>query len=299
MHETGVRDRAGRCDGEKRMSLAGVKCPRCGYDLDGEVSRWAEACPLAGRCVECGLEIRWGLLAVGGRSRWSFEGPWPVMVRRLAGTVARAAWPGALWRRDGGMAMETRVCPGRLAVLGGVLLMLGAAVWLVVTVGSGVMETQRRVYWGRGWMVLGNLVPTKTLRGEFTVLALHGSAALAMPLAALLFSTTLREAKVRRRHVARCAVYALGPLLSTILLVLAALKFDVLARGLWVRAPELVWWLAVTPVVMAWWWGRTLTLYMRVRHGLATGVLMAAVSWLAALVMGTLLFGRTMGDLAG
>lgn len=35
------------------------RCPRCGYDQSGEVQTWRSACPLHGRCPECGLEFRW------------------------------------------------------------------------------------------------------------------------------------------------------------------------------------------------------------------------------------------------
>lgn len=34
-------------------------CPRCSYDLLGEVVRWTEQCPLDGRCPECGFGFRW------------------------------------------------------------------------------------------------------------------------------------------------------------------------------------------------------------------------------------------------
>ena len=35
-------------------------CPRCGYDLSGEIATWTEACPVRGLCTECGLEFAWG-----------------------------------------------------------------------------------------------------------------------------------------------------------------------------------------------------------------------------------------------
>lgn len=34
-------------------------CPRCGYDLSGEVTRWADSCPLEGTCPECGSRFSW------------------------------------------------------------------------------------------------------------------------------------------------------------------------------------------------------------------------------------------------
>lgn len=34
-------------------------CPRCGYDLSGHMASWERACPLEGRCSECGLGFAW------------------------------------------------------------------------------------------------------------------------------------------------------------------------------------------------------------------------------------------------
>ena len=35
------------------------ECPRCGYDLRGITESWRNACPVDGRCAECGLEFAW------------------------------------------------------------------------------------------------------------------------------------------------------------------------------------------------------------------------------------------------
>ncbi|MCB9846014.1 MAG: hypothetical protein H6811_08525 [Phycisphaeraceae bacterium] len=34
-------------------------CPRCGYDLSGQVATWETRCPLTGVCSECGLDLSW------------------------------------------------------------------------------------------------------------------------------------------------------------------------------------------------------------------------------------------------
>ena len=39
-----------------------TSCPRCGYSQRGIVASWRDACPLAGRCAECGLDFVWSEL---------------------------------------------------------------------------------------------------------------------------------------------------------------------------------------------------------------------------------------------
>ncbi|MCZ6835838.1 MAG: hypothetical protein O7G85_08700 [Planctomycetota bacterium] len=36
-----------------------IHCPRCGYDLQGMIASWEDACPMQGVCAECGLEYSW------------------------------------------------------------------------------------------------------------------------------------------------------------------------------------------------------------------------------------------------
>lgn len=43
------------------------RCPRCGYDLGGQVATWREACPLEGSCPECGATFAWGKVFYGYR----------------------------------------------------------------------------------------------------------------------------------------------------------------------------------------------------------------------------------------
>ena len=42
-----------------RPPSAALVCPRCGYDLRSEPERWTDACPVEGRCSECGLAFGW------------------------------------------------------------------------------------------------------------------------------------------------------------------------------------------------------------------------------------------------
>ena len=48
-------------------------CPRCGYDLSGQVRTWTDACPLAGVCTECGFEVEYRfVLNPGLTARWRY-----------------------------------------------------------------------------------------------------------------------------------------------------------------------------------------------------------------------------------
>src|SRR5688572_16743326 len=93
-----------------------VACPRCGYDQRGLMAMWANACPLQGRCSECGLEYSWGEVLLPRK----FEPVWCVeYVARGAGipmacmkTFLRSFWPWGFWSR---LRMSHRIRPWRLA----------------------------------------------------------------------------------------------------------------------------------------------------------------------------------------
>ncbi len=58
-----------------RTSTARPACPRCDYDLAGQVAAWTTRCPLDGTCPECGLAFAWRDVLVAGAlpPRWCFE----------------------------------------------------------------------------------------------------------------------------------------------------------------------------------------------------------------------------------
>lgn len=90
-------------------------CPKCGYRLDGEVSRWKESCPLELRCAECGKSHRCSTLYdVDKRVPWAFD------VRGTRGLAPRRWWlstfrllrPSRYWcaiMPEGAIAVPTRV----------------------------------------------------------------------------------------------------------------------------------------------------------------------------------------------
>lgn len=76
-------------------------CPRCGYELTGEITRWVEACPLTGRCSECGTEFDWEYIFHADRLElpWLFEhGPGGLdLLRRWPATFVRVLRPRRFW----------------------------------------------------------------------------------------------------------------------------------------------------------------------------------------------------------
>ncbi|MEL7473321.1 MAG: hypothetical protein AAGK04_08390 [Planctomycetota bacterium] len=104
------------------------ECPRCGYDLSGEIERWRDACPLEGVCSECGLTLQWrevlrdrlvrprgfyeAATKRGTKSRWRWV------------TLAWALAPSVFWRRVGMASFG----PVRLAVF----WLVGVLLWLFV-----------------------------------------------------------------------------------------------------------------------------------------------------------------------
>ena len=100
-------------------------CPRCGYDLSGQVAAWhpglvegelqeAAKCPLEGTCSECGLVFEWRFLMrpeLLGPS-WFVETPRPSRGRRSAvRTLLRLTRPHRFWRE---VRLEQPIVAGRI-----------------------------------------------------------------------------------------------------------------------------------------------------------------------------------------
>lgn len=93
-------------------------CPRCDYDLSGEIDAWKERCPLHGRCPECGLELHWSrVFRAEPPPGWSVEHV-PASSWRVPLAAVRSAFlalaPWRLWR---GLNLSMPVAPRRLAVM--------------------------------------------------------------------------------------------------------------------------------------------------------------------------------------
>ncbi len=79
-------------------------CPRCAYDLSAPIPTWTDACPLQGKCPECGLDFAWSRVIHADR----YLLPWLIehaSLRPLTATRAffitarRSLNPITFWRR--------------------------------------------------------------------------------------------------------------------------------------------------------------------------------------------------------
>ncbi|MHC5003439.1 MAG: serine hydroxymethyltransferase [Planctomycetota bacterium] len=107
-------------------------CPRCGYDLRGELSRWHERCPLRGRCTECGLALDWSRVLRPDRyePRWCVEHgrpSWRVPLA-AAGTALRGLLPRRFWST---LEMSHPMRPRRLVAYLLLLTMLPVLAYMV------------------------------------------------------------------------------------------------------------------------------------------------------------------------
>jgi hypothetical protein len=209
-------------------------CPRCGYDLSGTIATWADSCPLAGLCSECGLEFDWADVHDPDRNRVRglFEharGPWQA-ARWLELTWLLALWPPRFWRR---VRLEAPV-NARRAALWPILITLvvwcaGSLLWnaaslairyqampaprrsrsngLLVELANGWLQP---VAWVEQWPGVAARVFrwSGELRGWPRFLMPAAAMSLAWVVLIAVVPATLRAAKVRRVHVLRAVAYS-------------------------------------------------------------------------------------------
>ena len=191
------------------MTRPSAECPRCGYNLDGTVSTWTKQCPIRGRCNECGLEFDWHRVFVLTVHPWLFEYHWRRKpFSRFVQTVLYAFRPGRFWREvrltDPVHLMPAAVVTGLLAMAGVVLLIATLVLpeyqWRL----SNGFSVDRS-FWQEA-------ILDATLRMPRTFMRLMPGlpvALFAMPIIFALVPTTLRQARVRRRHIVRIFFYSL------------------------------------------------------------------------------------------
>lgn len=190
------------------MTRPSAECPRCGYNLDGTVSTWTTQCPIRGRCNECGLELDWHRVFVLTVHPWLFEYHWRRRpFSRFLQTVSYAFRPRRFWREvrltDPVHLMPAAVVTGSLALTGIVLL-------IATMVLPDYQWRLKGVFVGRSFPQYGIL--EATLRMPRTIIRLMPGlpvALFAMPVIFALIPTTMRQARVRRRHIVRIFFYSL------------------------------------------------------------------------------------------
>jgi len=247
-------------------------CPRCGYDLTGQVATWhapesdaeGACCPCEGTCSECGLRVEWRLVMLPELASvpWFVE---TVHVRRLryAGllTCVRAAvTPWRFWRR---VRLETaQSVPDRLRWALIWLLLMPLFGLVLSIMGYSALETyyftMRQVWNGTTWVPQTNatftlvdvlarwqieavMVAERPMELWNDVLRLTMRsflftstiiALIGFPLMMLALPFSRAQSKVRMAHVWRAAVYGAAPVPVLLMLLAASMAIAVLTAPL-------------------------------------------------------------------
>lgn len=244
-------------------------CPRCGYDLTGQIATWKDECPVTGTCPECGLVARWYTVLLqedhpnwfvekrvdGGTSRRVLDMAFRFMPRAVR-TFIRLGLPHRFWRH---IPLGGTISLWRAALFPIALLFLWqlfswpAQLWWAVTrivtaSNSGLMTWEVPATllidsfvspWfliGREWG--GGNVPVvwSPLAGLRATGLVPLAIAVAAPLLLLALSSSRAMSKVRAAHVIRVGIYGLWPLLL-IMSVFALAAIEAMVLGV-TRAPR-------------------------------------------------------------
>jgi hypothetical protein len=297
------------------------ECPRCGYDQSGAIATWEgaspPACPLEGRCSECGLLFSWGDVLNPRLSGppWSFEHHGHTWLVRLARSVRMCLRPRRLWSE---LRLEHPVHLGRAAIVSmmGILLAYLVATGLHFGLWSlAAWQYPAKIVWTRGSQSIspfynfvsrygghGSLWPfghpwSDGPAGVFDPWVAHALLMIVvMPLGFLALPDTLRRAKVRKRHLARVWLYSLPAAPLLYIWVIARVLRDSMPWSYW-SSPQwnrgwghLVnelprWVLLPASLAFLWiWWAAATRSYMRIEEARRVVVAMLVIAFLAAAV---------------
>lgn len=291
------------------------ECPRCGYDLTGQVETWTEACPLHGICSECGLHLDFASILDEARARkWRF---FEVAERRLFNalwvTARRALFPARFW---GWVRMEHRINAPR-AWGGAVAGMLGlyippaivvAAILALIEYLPPRLKSNPGWWWRRSYLEhLGsNLQRTLNplleygygdwLSRSVTHAIIAYLVLFITPFTFLLLPDTLRAAKVRKRHLVRITAWSIiaPPLLLLSLGTLATFagEVEVLISGdASGRVAYFAWnyqgrlFAALTIGWLILWWFHACRGYLKLPRPLAIAAAMITIATLLAVLI--------------
>ncbi len=285
-------------------------CPRCGYDLSGHVASWERACPVRGRCSECGLSFAWSDLfseiLIG--PRWSFEhtpdgSPIAGHVRRMTASVLMVLHPGRMWRA---LRLEHEVRIRRLLLLGLVQMVLLHAVLFLLAWGSprAFAAWTPSQWWANpngsllrlaifpyDAFVVVSCGPGSVIGAPMALALAVSGISLLMPVSMLLLPITMRRIRVRRVHLLRGFVLALPmvPMTVGMLLVLAiVIACDQHVAVDWLSGRLLVatiW--TVLVLILLWygyWWRQYLQYYIRMPQPTLTTVVLIVLCGVFAFV---------------
>ena len=287
------------------------ECPRCGYDLRGSAQSWRNACPLDGRCAECGLAFAWrDILTEALLPSWCVEfSSRRGLPRTLVETLGRSCSP---WRFWSSVKMTHATRPRRLVVYV-LFLTLSCYGILAATTGIFVYKNWRDLFGPGGqatntmwigeavvrsmvlplsgeplgiytWKRLGRRSPYMAPReflGNLWVawsLLWYGAiVAVLGPLALIGLIASRRRAGIRPRHLVRAFVYSLG----WVPFVWAS-GMAVPAR--WLAVGDYVL-LLVIPTFVLLWWHAVVRRYLRMEHSWVVAASVTVLAMGGALVI--------------
>ncbi len=113
-------------------------CPKCGYDLTGEIATWNNQCPLQGVCSECGYAFAWSepyriLNEWGSEVGWYAEHAHSMgsMLKRTPGTALRIVFPSVFFRT---MNFRRHVSIKKLCIW---MIAMSAMLWVLSSIPAG------------------------------------------------------------------------------------------------------------------------------------------------------------------
>jgi hypothetical protein len=278
-----------------------------------------QACPLRGRCSECGLAFLWGevLNPAPDPRRAHVEATKRLRAIPLARTAFLALVPVLLWRR---IRLEDPVRPARLALAAALALALPWCTlaivdlvhdaWALYNQGPPNPWMRVRVFltWGQSFWPLDGADYQGTLDSyERSWLRLHEHAVASGALFGgmlLLLRPTLRLGRIRRGHLVRVGVYLLPTLGVAFLFDKALEMFRSIAMSFygliswgqfqWLGRHHFGLTLGADAVWIGLFWWAAIKFYLRLPHALAIVVLLGGATVLldaAVLVWGLGILG--------
>lgn len=302
------------------------ECPRCGYELRGTVESWRNACPLEGRCTECGLAFPWRDIL----TEEALTPPWCVefssrrgVPRALVATLGLSFVP---WRFWSSVKMTHAIRPSRLvlyvlflafsccailAVTNGIFMYknwrdvfgTGGQVTNTMSIGEAVVrsmvlplstEPLGTVTWNLSGKTAAYMSPRSFLRNwrdAWNLLRFWAIAAVLGPLALIGLVASRRRAGIRPRHLVRAFVYSLGwvPFMwaNGMVLLLPYHWFMFGWSARWLNNADYVM-MFVIPAFVLLWWHAAVRRYLRMEH-----------SWVVAASVSVLAMGGAMVIMLG
>jgi hypothetical protein len=180
-----------------------VLCPLCEYDLRGLTEP---------RCPECGYHFDWADLLdpVRRRHRYLFEHHPRCNVWSFWKTAAAGLLPARFWKS---LSPVQPSSPGRLMLYGlvvGLLTILFGPALSHLLMALALRGTGAVAGWGDALVTAWN---SEVMQFSFVAFAYYVLWAVATLLSLLVFRISMRRARIRPVHVARCVVYSFDAIL--------------------------------------------------------------------------------------